>query len=121
MWALWVSWCNLVPQLPRVINFAYDLCFRHVIAHWKGISYNYTISPLDFDYVYNLTVASQKNNVLLVQWYIEGLLQNIIAPLWMYDLSTCEEILKKTQRIEMDDEGLVNSSSDEKILEDKIT
>jgi hypothetical protein len=20
MWTLWVSWCNLVPQLPRVIN-----------------------------------------------------------------------------------------------------
>jgi hypothetical protein len=29
----------------------------------------------------------------------------------MYDLSTCEEILKKSQRIEMDDEGLVNTSS----------
>jgi hypothetical protein len=39
----------------------------------------------------------------------------------MYDLSTCEEILKKSQRIEMDDEGLVNSLSAEKILKDKIT
>jgi hypothetical protein len=58
---------------------------------------------------------------ILVQWYVAGLLQNIRAPLWMYDLSTCEEILKKTQRIEMDDEGLVNSSSTEKRLEDKIT
>jgi hypothetical protein len=42
MWALWVSWCNLVPQLPRVITFAYDLCFRRVIARWKGLSENYT-------------------------------------------------------------------------------
>ena len=37
MWALWVSWCNLVPQLPRVVTFAYDLRFRRVIARWKGI------------------------------------------------------------------------------------
>jgi hypothetical protein len=43
MWVVWVSWCNLVPQLPRVINFAYDLCFRHVISCWKGISENYTL------------------------------------------------------------------------------
>ena len=26
-----------VHQLPRVVTFAYDLCFRRVIAHWKGI------------------------------------------------------------------------------------
>jgi hypothetical protein len=58
---------------------------------------------------------------LLVQWYVAGILQNIITPLRMYDLSTCEEILKKDQRIEMDDEGLANSSSAKKILEDKIT
>jgi len=38
----------------------------------------------------------------------------------MYDLSTCEEILKKDQRIEMDDEGLVNSSSIERKFEDGI-
>jgi hypothetical protein len=42
MWALWVSWCNLVPQLPRVITFAYDLRFRCVIDHWKGVLYKYT-------------------------------------------------------------------------------
>jgi hypothetical protein len=42
MWALWVSWCNLVPQLPRVVTFAYDLHFRRVIARWKGISKGYT-------------------------------------------------------------------------------
>jgi hypothetical protein len=28
---------KLVHQLPGVVNFAYDLCFRHVIACWKGI------------------------------------------------------------------------------------
>jgi hypothetical protein len=43
MWAIWVSWCNLVPQLPRVVNFAYDLRFRRVIARWKGLSENYTL------------------------------------------------------------------------------
>jgi hypothetical protein len=56
---------------------------------------------------------------LLVQWYVAGLLQNIIAPLWMYNLSTCEEIIIKAQKIEMDDEGLVNTSSVERRLEDK--
>jgi hypothetical protein len=28
---------KLVHQLLRVVTFAYDLRFRHVIAHWKGI------------------------------------------------------------------------------------
>jgi hypothetical protein len=28
---------KLVHQLPRVVTFAYDLHFRHVIARWKGI------------------------------------------------------------------------------------
>jgi hypothetical protein len=28
---------KLVPQLLRVLTFSYDLRFRHVIAHWKGI------------------------------------------------------------------------------------
>jgi hypothetical protein len=28
---------KLVHQLPGVVTFAYDLCFRHVIAYWKGI------------------------------------------------------------------------------------
>jgi hypothetical protein len=28
---------KLVHQLPGVVTFAYDLCFRCVIAHWKGI------------------------------------------------------------------------------------
>jgi hypothetical protein len=32
----------------------------------------------------------------------------------MYDLSTCEEILKKTKQIEMDDEGFLTSSVIEK-------
>jgi hypothetical protein len=28
---------KLVHQLPGVITFAYDLCFRRMIARWKGI------------------------------------------------------------------------------------
>jgi hypothetical protein len=28
---------KLVHQLPGVVTFAYDLRFRHMIAHWKGI------------------------------------------------------------------------------------
>ena len=39
---MWASMGKLVPQLVRVINFAYDLRFRHVIARWKGLSENYT-------------------------------------------------------------------------------
>jgi hypothetical protein len=29
---------KLVHQLPGVVTFAYDLCFRRVIACWKGIN-----------------------------------------------------------------------------------
>jgi hypothetical protein len=28
---------KLVHQLPGVVTFAYDLCFRRMIAHWKCI------------------------------------------------------------------------------------
>ena len=28
---------KLVHKLPRVVTFAYDLRFRHMIAYWKGI------------------------------------------------------------------------------------
>jgi hypothetical protein len=28
---------KLVHQLPGVVTFAYDLCFRRVIDRWKGI------------------------------------------------------------------------------------
>jgi hypothetical protein len=28
---------KLVHQLPGVVNFVYDLRFRHMIARWKGI------------------------------------------------------------------------------------
>jgi hypothetical protein len=42
---------KLVHQLPRVVTFAYDLCFRHVIARWKGIikeiHFGGSIMPLD--------------------------------------------------------------------------
>jgi len=48
MWALWVSWCNLVPQLPRVITFSYDLYFRRVKARWKGVLERYTFCLLEY-------------------------------------------------------------------------
>jgi hypothetical protein len=32
---------KLVHQLPGVVTFAYDLCFRRKIAHWKDISKDY--------------------------------------------------------------------------------
>jgi hypothetical protein len=28
---------KLVHQIPGVVTFAYDVYFRHMIAHWKGI------------------------------------------------------------------------------------
>jgi hypothetical protein len=28
---------KLVHQLPRVVTFVYDIRFRRLIAHWKGI------------------------------------------------------------------------------------
>ena len=34
---------KLVPQFPQVLSFAYDLRFRQVIAHWKGIFEKYTL------------------------------------------------------------------------------
>jgi hypothetical protein len=37
------------------------------------------------------------NEKLLVQWYVEILLKKFRVPLCMYDLSACEEILKKAQ------------------------
>jgi hypothetical protein len=40
---MWAPMGKLVPQLPRVIIVAYDLRFRHVIAHSKGILENYTL------------------------------------------------------------------------------
>jgi hypothetical protein len=32
---------KLVHQLPGVVTFAYDLCFRHMIARWKDLSEAY--------------------------------------------------------------------------------
>ena len=40
---MWASMGKLVPQLPRVVTFAYDLRFRRVIARWKVISEKYTL------------------------------------------------------------------------------
>ena len=48
---LWVPMGKLVPQLPEVVTFAYELCFRHMIAHWKGIFDSYTL------YHQNLTMS----------------------------------------------------------------
>jgi hypothetical protein len=60
---MWAPMGKLVPQLPGVVTFAYDLCFRHVIAHWKGIFEKYTLCPSNSDSVYSLTMESQKNIV----------------------------------------------------------
>jgi hypothetical protein len=49
---MWAPMGKLVPQLPGVVTFAYDLRFRHVIARWKGIFKNYTLRHK------NLIVAS---------------------------------------------------------------
>jgi hypothetical protein len=42
---------KLVHQLPGVVTFAYDLRFRRMIAHWKGIieeiHFGGSIMPLD--------------------------------------------------------------------------
>ena len=40
---MWAPMDKLVPQLPGVITFVYNLRFRHVIAHWKGIFEKYTL------------------------------------------------------------------------------
>jgi hypothetical protein len=32
---------KLVHQLPGVVTFAYDLCFRHMIDRWKDLSKAY--------------------------------------------------------------------------------
>jgi hypothetical protein len=40
---MWATMGKLVPQLPRIVTFAYDLRFRRVIAHWKGIFEKYTL------------------------------------------------------------------------------
>jgi hypothetical protein len=52
---MWAPMGKLVPQLPGVVTFAYDLCFRCVIARWKGILEKYTLhhqtlTCLQFDY-----------------------------------------------------------------------
>jgi hypothetical protein len=40
---MWAPMGKLVPQLPEVVNFAYDLRFRCMIARWKGLSEKYTL------------------------------------------------------------------------------
>jgi hypothetical protein len=50
---MWALMGKLVPQLPGVVTFPYDLHFRRVIAYWEG----------NFDFVYNLIVEIQKNTI----------------------------------------------------------
>ena len=57
---MWAPMGKLEPQIPRVINFAYELHFRHVIAHWKGIFKKYTISSSSHS-IYNLTSKTKKH------------------------------------------------------------
>jgi hypothetical protein len=40
---IWATMGKLVPHLLGVLNFSYDLCFRCVVARWKGIFENYTL------------------------------------------------------------------------------
>ena len=40
---MWAQMGMLVPQLPGVVTFSYDLIFRHVIARWKCIFERYTL------------------------------------------------------------------------------
>jgi hypothetical protein len=40
---MWAPMGKLVPQLPGVVTFSYDLCFRHMITHWKDILEKYTL------------------------------------------------------------------------------
>jgi hypothetical protein len=61
---MWAPMGKLVPQLLGVVTFAYDLCFRHVIARWKGIFRELHITPSNSNSIYSLTVASQKNTCL---------------------------------------------------------
>jgi hypothetical protein len=60
---MWALMAKLVPQLPEVVTFAYDLRFRHVIAHWKGYFREIYIIPSNSNFVYSLTVESQKNTI----------------------------------------------------------
>ena len=40
---MWAPMGKLVPQLPGVVTFAYDLRFRREIARWKGLFEKYTL------------------------------------------------------------------------------
>jgi hypothetical protein len=35
-------WGYLIHQIPKGVNFAYDLSLGKSIAHWKGLAKNYT-------------------------------------------------------------------------------
>jgi hypothetical protein len=56
-------------------------------------------------------ISSTIDQNSLVQWYVSILLQQILTPLCLYEISTCEDTLQKAQRVQLDDEGLSTSSS----------
>jgi hypothetical protein len=60
---MWAPMGKLVPQLPGVVTFAYDLRFRCVIALLERYFRELHIMSSNSDYVYSLTVASKKNIV----------------------------------------------------------
>jgi hypothetical protein len=60
---MWAPMGKLVPQLPVVVTFAYNLHFRRVIAHWKGIFEKYTLFHQNLIFFFSLTMPRQKNIV----------------------------------------------------------
>jgi len=57
---MWASMGKLVPQLLGVVTFSYDLYFRSVIAHWKGIFFNYTL----FHQTLTLSIVKERKNIV---------------------------------------------------------
>ena len=56
-----VMWAPLVHQLPKVVTFAYDLRFRHVIPRWKGIieDIHFGVSIMSLDIIKKLHLGPQ--------------------------------------------------------------
>jgi hypothetical protein len=76
-------WGKLVHQLLEVVTFAYDLRFRCTIAHWKGLSEEYTfvislyldkhvnvVSPqICLDITQEYTTNNSNSNWTNLSWY----------------------------------------------------
>jgi hypothetical protein len=56
-------WDKLVHQLPKSINFAYDICLGCIIDHLKGISKEYTIYHHTMSKSFIMTVVGPENVV----------------------------------------------------------